>query len=253
MNTTKEPAVKAVTTTPSDREIRMERIFNAPRERVWKAMTDAGTAGAVVGTRQQACARAFRVRARRPLALRRAQRAGPEGFDGRFGGDLTHRPDRHVADVLHCAVRGPRHPDSPGTRRGSGHRPRQGARAVGAVREIRRDAGPRGAPVATDVDVNGLELPEGVGPLDDFDRTDVPTGGNRSGDPDARRIDAERDVAEISVSGIACRADSHQCLPAMTDGTVTSWDPVLAVADGTPVASELHVAPLSPLKSKSNV
>jgi uncharacterized protein YndB with AHSA1/START domain len=35
----KEPTVKAITTTPSDREIRMERIFNAPRERVWKAMT----------------------------------------------------------------------------------------------------------------------------------------------------------------------------------------------------------------------
>jgi uncharacterized protein YndB with AHSA1/START domain len=35
----KEPAVTATTTTPSDREIRIERIFNAPRERVWKAMT----------------------------------------------------------------------------------------------------------------------------------------------------------------------------------------------------------------------
>jgi uncharacterized protein YndB with AHSA1/START domain len=35
----KEPTVKAITTMPSDREIRMERIFNAPRERVWKAMT----------------------------------------------------------------------------------------------------------------------------------------------------------------------------------------------------------------------
>jgi uncharacterized protein YndB with AHSA1/START domain len=30
---------KAIVTTPSDREIRIERIFNAPRERVWKAMT----------------------------------------------------------------------------------------------------------------------------------------------------------------------------------------------------------------------
>jgi uncharacterized protein YndB with AHSA1/START domain len=27
-------------TTPSDREIRTERIFNAPRERVWRALTD---------------------------------------------------------------------------------------------------------------------------------------------------------------------------------------------------------------------
>ena len=38
--TMKEPAVKATTTTPSDREILMERIFNAPRARVWKAMTE---------------------------------------------------------------------------------------------------------------------------------------------------------------------------------------------------------------------
>ena len=30
----------AVVTTPSDREIRMERVFNAPRGRVWMAMTD---------------------------------------------------------------------------------------------------------------------------------------------------------------------------------------------------------------------
>lgn len=30
----------ATVTTPSEREIRIERIFNAPRERVWKAMTD---------------------------------------------------------------------------------------------------------------------------------------------------------------------------------------------------------------------
>ena len=41
MSTTmKEPAVKATTTTPSDREILMERTFNAPRARVWKAITE---------------------------------------------------------------------------------------------------------------------------------------------------------------------------------------------------------------------
>ncbi len=33
-------ALKAQITTPSDREIRTERIFNAPRSRVWKAITD---------------------------------------------------------------------------------------------------------------------------------------------------------------------------------------------------------------------
>jgi uncharacterized protein YndB with AHSA1/START domain len=37
---TREPITKAVITTPADREIHIERIFNAPRDRVWKAMTD---------------------------------------------------------------------------------------------------------------------------------------------------------------------------------------------------------------------
>ena len=36
---TKRPA-KATITTPTDREIRTERMFNAPRDRVWQAMTD---------------------------------------------------------------------------------------------------------------------------------------------------------------------------------------------------------------------
>lgn len=35
-----EQIVKAKITTPAEREIRIERIFNAPRDRVWKAMTD---------------------------------------------------------------------------------------------------------------------------------------------------------------------------------------------------------------------
>jgi uncharacterized protein YndB with AHSA1/START domain len=33
-------AAKATITTPTDREIHIERIFNASRDRVWKAMTD---------------------------------------------------------------------------------------------------------------------------------------------------------------------------------------------------------------------
>jgi uncharacterized protein YndB with AHSA1/START domain len=36
---TKQPP-RATVTTPSDREIRIERIFNAPRARVWQAFTD---------------------------------------------------------------------------------------------------------------------------------------------------------------------------------------------------------------------
>jgi uncharacterized protein YndB with AHSA1/START domain len=33
-------ARKATVTTPSDREIRIERIFDAPRDKVWRAMND---------------------------------------------------------------------------------------------------------------------------------------------------------------------------------------------------------------------
>ena len=35
-----EPMGLAAVSTPADREIRIERIFNAPRERVWRAFTD---------------------------------------------------------------------------------------------------------------------------------------------------------------------------------------------------------------------
>ncbi len=40
MTTTAAAPAAARVTTPSDREIRVERIFAAPRERVWRAMTD---------------------------------------------------------------------------------------------------------------------------------------------------------------------------------------------------------------------
>ena len=36
----KEPHVRSKITTPSDREIVIERIFDAPRDRVWRAFTD---------------------------------------------------------------------------------------------------------------------------------------------------------------------------------------------------------------------
>jgi uncharacterized protein YndB with AHSA1/START domain len=38
--TTSAKAKNAQITTPSDREIRIERVFDAPRDRVWKAITD---------------------------------------------------------------------------------------------------------------------------------------------------------------------------------------------------------------------
>lgn len=38
--TEQEPMAKAIITTPGDRDVRIERVFNAPRDRVWRAMTD---------------------------------------------------------------------------------------------------------------------------------------------------------------------------------------------------------------------
>jgi len=38
--TAKEPSHKATVTKPTDREIRIERIFDASRDRVWRAFTD---------------------------------------------------------------------------------------------------------------------------------------------------------------------------------------------------------------------
>lgn len=40
MTATKEFSNAAKVTTPGDREIRIERVFNAPRDRVWRAFTD---------------------------------------------------------------------------------------------------------------------------------------------------------------------------------------------------------------------
>src|SRR5580765_7223591 len=38
--TAQQPGPRAIVTTPGDRDICIERIFNAPRERVWRAFTD---------------------------------------------------------------------------------------------------------------------------------------------------------------------------------------------------------------------
>jgi uncharacterized protein YndB with AHSA1/START domain len=40
MSLVKREPTAATVTTPTDREIRIERVFEAPRERVWRAMTD---------------------------------------------------------------------------------------------------------------------------------------------------------------------------------------------------------------------
>ena len=60
-------------TTPADREVRVERVFAAPRLRVWQAYTEPDQVGAVVGPGQPIDRRAPGGQARRPLAVRRAR------------------------------------------------------------------------------------------------------------------------------------------------------------------------------------
>ena len=40
MSAVTRQASTAKVTTPTDREIRIERVFDAPRDRVWRAFTD---------------------------------------------------------------------------------------------------------------------------------------------------------------------------------------------------------------------
>lgn len=78
-------AVPASVTTPSDREIRIERIFAAPRERVWRAMTDPtlvaqwwGRGNRLVIERDEV------VRGGHWRYVEHAPEGGPEGFEGRY-------------------------------------------------------------------------------------------------------------------------------------------------------------------------
>ena len=80
---TKDP-VAATVTTLTDRSMQVERVFNAPRERVWRAMTEPkllaqwwGRGNTLVVERQEL---------RRGGHWRFVEHApgGPEGFEGRY-------------------------------------------------------------------------------------------------------------------------------------------------------------------------
>jgi uncharacterized protein YndB with AHSA1/START domain len=77
-------STRATVTLPSDREFRIERVFNAPRERVWRAMTDPtliaqwwGRGNRLVIERDEF------VRGGHWRYVEHAP-SGPEGFEGRY-------------------------------------------------------------------------------------------------------------------------------------------------------------------------
>ena len=79
------PGARAIITTPSDREIRIERTFHASRDHVWRSLTDPALVSQWWGPNGS------RVEVER-LELRRGGRwrfvehgaKGPDGFEGRY-------------------------------------------------------------------------------------------------------------------------------------------------------------------------
>lgn len=80
----KEPTVKATTTTPSDREIRMERVFNAPRERVWQAMTNPELLAQWWGRGNTLVIETYEPRRGGHWRFVEQSEHGTHGFEGRF-------------------------------------------------------------------------------------------------------------------------------------------------------------------------
>ncbi len=80
----REPAGPAKVTTPSDREIRIERIFNASRERLWKAFTDPKLVAQWWGRGNRLVVERLEVERGGHWRFVEHTDQGPQGFEGRF-------------------------------------------------------------------------------------------------------------------------------------------------------------------------
>ena len=76
--------MKATVTTPTDREIRIERIFNAPRERVWRAMTDPELVAQWWGRGNKLVIERLEVRRGGHWRFVEHAPSGVHGFEGRY-------------------------------------------------------------------------------------------------------------------------------------------------------------------------
>ncbi len=83
-STEQEPTVKATVTTPTDREIHIVRIFNAPRERVWQAMTDPKLVAQWWGRGNKLVIEKFELERGGHWRFVEHSPEGVHGFEGRF-------------------------------------------------------------------------------------------------------------------------------------------------------------------------
>jgi uncharacterized protein YndB with AHSA1/START domain len=80
----KEPAGDMKVTTPTNREIRIERIFNSSRERVWNAFTDARQLAQWWGRGNKLDIQRLEVERGGHWRFVEHAPEGPQGFEGRF-------------------------------------------------------------------------------------------------------------------------------------------------------------------------
>lgn len=79
-----EPTMKAIVTTPAEREIRIERIFNAPRDRVWRAFTDPKLVAQWWGRGNKLVIERFEVERGGHWRFVEHSSEGVHGFEGRY-------------------------------------------------------------------------------------------------------------------------------------------------------------------------
>jgi uncharacterized protein YndB with AHSA1/START domain len=82
MTSRKAPSAKV--TMPSDREIRIERVFDAPRERVWRAMTDRAQVAQWWGRGNKLVVERMEVERGGHWRFVEHGPEGPNGFEGRY-------------------------------------------------------------------------------------------------------------------------------------------------------------------------
>jgi uncharacterized protein YndB with AHSA1/START domain len=80
-----QSSAPAQVSTPSEREIRIERVFNAPRERVWRAMTDAALVAQWWGRGNRLVIERFEVHPGGRWRFVEHSDHGVHGFEGRYG------------------------------------------------------------------------------------------------------------------------------------------------------------------------
>ncbi len=84
MTTSTKAARPATVSTPSDREIRLERIFDAPRERVWRAMTEPALVAQWWGRGNRLVIERMEVKRGGHWRYVEHAPSGPQGFEGRY-------------------------------------------------------------------------------------------------------------------------------------------------------------------------